>query len=124
MLCLGILNAWALSSTVYNATTTGQASELIGSDHTTVIFMMMIFITGNITFNTAILTPIYVLVNVGMLYSVYDEEQMKNNRNVQTVNIVMRFTLLAFALNFAHYLVILQEIELFLEKNVIKLQQK
>ena len=86
--------------------------------------MILAFVNGNIIFNMAILTPIYILVNVGMLYSVYDEDQMMNNRNMQTVNIVTRFTLLAFGLNFGHYLVILQDIELFLEKNVIKLQQK
>ena len=100
---------------------TGQGIEHIG---TVVIYMVLAFVNGNTIFNMAILTPIYILVNVGMIYSVYDEEQMKNNINKQTVSIVIRFTLLAIGINFGHYLVILQDIELFLEKNVIKLQQK
>lgn len=39
LISLGALNTYALSSTGHNVTITGQASELIGSENTTVVFI-------------------------------------------------------------------------------------
>ena len=124
LICLGVLNTYALSSTGHNVTITGKASELIGSENTTIAFIFSLFVNGNVTFNVMILSPIYLLINIAMLVSVYDEATQENTRKVQTINIIMRFALIALACNFFQSLIALQEAELFYEKHFIKMQQK
>ena len=124
LITLGFLNTWALSKNGPNVTISGEASELIGSEHTTICFILLVFVGGNAKFNMGILLPIYVLVSIAMLIKVYDENDQENKIKTRIMNVTQRVFLIAFSINFAHYLVVLQEAELFLEKNVIKVQQK
>ena len=78
LITLGFLNTWALSKVGQKVTISGEASELIGSEQTTMCFIILVFVGGNAKFNMAILLPIYVLVSIAMLIKVLDENDQEN----------------------------------------------
>ena len=73
LLSLGVINTMALKSTGSNVTTSGKASEVIGSENTTIVFIGLIFINNSPKYCMLVLSPIYLLINIAMLITVKDE---------------------------------------------------
>ena len=87
LIALGFLNTWALSKVGQNVTFSGEASELIGSENTTMCFIILVFVGGNSKFNMAILLPIYLLISIAMFVKVYDEHEQQNKIKSQVMNV-------------------------------------
>lgn len=120
LISTGAFNTLVLPSTGPEVTSTGLSCELIGSDNTTIIYILVMFMNGNCKYGMTLFTPIYMLVNVAMFNRVYDEERQEHA--IQGVNEAIRVCLISFILIFVHYLVVLQGAELFLKNSIIKLQ--
>ena len=127
LLTLGVFDTWMLASMGKYLAITGDASELIGSDTTTLCFIIFISLHNNQKYCLGIFTPIYLLINIAMLLSVYEdieETGMGKKKVNKAINVIVRFTFIAVGCLFAQYLVVIQETELFLKSRITKMQQK
>ena len=66
----GAVNIIALSKTGGNVTFTGWAGELIGSENTMGVFILIMTIQNNANVSVMILSPLYLLINALMLRTV------------------------------------------------------
>ena len=66
----GAINIIALSKTGGNVTFSGWAGELIGSENTMGVFILIMTIQNNANASVMILSPLYLLINALMLKTV------------------------------------------------------
>lgn len=69
----GAVNIIALSKTGGNVTFSGWAGELIGSENTMGVFILIMTIQNNANVSVMILSPLYLLINALMLRTVIDD---------------------------------------------------
>ena len=67
---VGTINVLALSKTAGQVTYSGWAGELIGSENTMCMYLILMSIQNNANFSVMVLCPIYMLINAAMLYVV------------------------------------------------------
>ena len=73
----GAVNIIALSKTGGNVTFSGWAGELIGSENTMGVFILIMTIQNNANVSVMILSPLYLLINALMLRTVIDDIEDK-----------------------------------------------
>ena len=117
---IGILNTMVLKSHTGKNTMTGWAGEIIGSESTTVMFILSIFISNDPKYCMLVLSPIYLLINIAMLISVNRDLEDDEKKMLLIINVFSRFFLIIMAVHVSQFLVVIQEAELFLQNNNIK----
>ena len=71
-----------------------------------------------------VLLPVYVFVNVLMLYSVLPALEESKNKVALSFNVLNRFIMIALTVLFSQFLLVVQEAELLLKNKNIRKQQK
>ena len=67
---VGMINVFALTKTGGIVTFSGWAGELIGSENTMSMYLILMSIQNNANFSVMVLSPIYMFINASMLYVV------------------------------------------------------
>ena len=124
LLLLGLLNAYYLEKTGDDVTYSGWAGEIIGNENTTFFFVLLCFIHNSPKYCMFVLLPVYVFVNVLMLYSVLPALEESKNKVALSFNVLNRFIMIALTVLFSQFLLVVQEAELLLKNKNIRKQQK
>ena len=125
LLSIGVINTYMLSVTGKEIAISSDASEMIGVENTTIVYVVFIFLANKHLFCMFVLTPIYLAINIAMLVTVYDdieEPETGTAKNVKAISVIWRFSSIGGCILFAQYLVFLQQTELFYKNRIVKLQ--
>ena len=109
-ICIGVINTYMLKSTGKDISLNSDPSEIIGSENTTITYIIFMFLSNNQHFCMFVLTPVYLVVNIAMLVTVYDDiEEIEGGKTktVKAVSVIWRFAVIGAATIFAQYLVVL-----------------
>ena len=123
LVLIGIVNTIALSRTLSNVTFSGWAGELIGTETTTAVLLIIMSIKNNANFSVMVLTPIYMIINAIMLYSVVKDIDDRKLQMIKSMSVIQRTVNLTACLLAAQIFLNLQEAEQFLKNWIIRKQQ-
>ena len=72
---IGIINTYALKISGPAISLSGDPTDVLGNEYTTIVYIMFMFISNNHLYCIFILTPIYLIINIAMLVTIHDENQ-------------------------------------------------
>ena len=95
---VGTINVLALSKTAGQVTYSGWAGELIGSENTMCMYLILMSIQNNANFSVLVLCPIYMLINAAMLYVVSKDIDDRQQQMVKIMSVSQRIITLMVVL--------------------------
>ena len=69
---IGLINTYALKISGKELSLTGDPTDLLGSEYTTILYIIFMFLSNNHMYCVFVLTPIYLIINIAMLVTVHD----------------------------------------------------
>ena len=126
-ICIGVINVYFITSTGKEVSLTSDPSEIIGSENTTITYIIFMFLSNNQNYCMFVLTPIYLAINIAMLASVYDDIEETTGgkaKHIKAVSVIWRVIVIGAAMLYAQFMVVLQQTELFFKNRIVKVQQK
>ena len=70
---IGLVNIYTLDSTGKEISLNSDPSEIIGTENTTILYIIIVFLSNKHLYCMFVLTPFYLVINIAMLVTVYDE---------------------------------------------------
>ena len=109
----GILTIYFIEDTAKITTITGSPYEFLGSDFTTMSFILVSLIECQPAQTLLVLSPIYILTNLAMLVAINSTKEEKLQMK-QITSMTQRFAVIAVVMSYSTFIIALNEAELFL----------